>query len=45
MNLYKPGDMSMVNVPIEGSLERCFKDVLIQSNYEATLAEFDKFNE
>jgi len=44
LNLYKAGELSIVNTDIEPSLGRCFNDVLQQSCYEAELRQITDFN-
>ena len=44
LNLYKAGELSIVNSDIEPSLGRCFNDVLQQSCYEAEQRQIVEFN-
>jgi len=42
--LHREGEMTFINVPVEGTLRRCFDEVLKQSDYQHALEEIEKFN-
>lgn len=44
LNLYREGDITFLNVPVESSLRRCFDEVIKQSDYEHAFKEIEKFN-
>jgi hypothetical protein len=43
-NLYKTGELTNGNVPVEASVGRCFEDVLKQSDFVAEYQRIEEFN-
>jgi xanthine dehydrogenase molybdopterin-binding subunit B len=43
-NLYKTGELTNGNVPVEASIGRCFEEVLKQSDYVAEYQRIEEFN-
>jgi hypothetical protein len=44
VNLYKTGELTNGNVPVEASIGRCFEDVLKQSDFIAEYQRIEEFN-